>query len=209
MTGATATTSPLGHDHDEGDVKAHIRDLVTIYEGQGNGIGTPKGKEQPLSTSWFKRADSKTIARLRGNTVTFFKNHAKTRSEFNAWTTLKAARTKLKGQSYARSTCWAPLNAKATNEFAHKTSMAYLANRFALPPLRNNFIAQGITINEDLFAISEMIQVLWRTAIRNGEPIHVFIPSERMRDLFKAWLNANSTTELCAQLNQAELRTAA
>ena len=196
-------------DHNEGAVKARIRDLVTIYEGRGNSIGTPKGKEQPLSTSWFKRADAKTMAKLRGNTVTFFKNHAETRSQFNAWTTLKAARSKLKGEGYARSTCWVPLNAKATNEFAHKTSMAYLANRFALPPLRNHFVAQGITVNEDLFAISEMIQVLWRTAIRNNEPIHVFIPSQRMRSLFKAWLNANSTTELCAQLNRAKQRLAA
>lgn len=191
-------------DHNEGEVKSRIRELVILYEGQGNALGTPRNNEQPLSSSWFKRADEKTLAKLRGNTVTYFKNHAQTASQFNALTTFKSVRSKLKGPGYSRSSCWVALNAKATNEYAHKTSMAYLANRFVLPPLRNHFLKQGIHINEELFAISEMIQVLWRTAIRNGKPVHLYIPSQRMRGLFKAWLQADSTTDLLVQLAKTE-----
>ncbi|GIT92985.1 hypothetical protein JANAI62_34430 [Jannaschia pagri] len=54
---------------------------------------------------------------------------------------------------------------KATNEFAHKTATAYLAYRFALPPLRNHFIAQGIRVNEDLFAISALTCSPERSAV--------------------------------------------
>ncbi|MEO9682941.1 MAG: hypothetical protein ABJF86_03140 [Tateyamaria sp.] len=197
------------HDHNEAEIKASIRELVNVYEGRGNDIGTQVRNEQPLSSSWFKRADAATLARLRGNTVTFFKNHAKTRSRENAWTTFKSHRTELKGAAYSGPGCWIPLNTKATNAFAHKRSMAYLANRFSLPVLRNFFTKKGIEVNDDLFAISEMVQVLWRTAIRNGEPVHLYIPSERMRGLFKAWLHADSTTELCNQLRRLPVRLAA
>ena len=33
-----------------------------------------------------------------------------------------------------------------------------------------------------------MIQFIWRSAIRNGEPVNVFIPSKRMRILLQKWL---------------------
>jgi hypothetical protein len=41
-----------------------------------------------------------------------------------------------------------------------------------------------------------MIQVLWRTAIRNDEPVMFYIPSERMRGLFHLWLSTNNTAQL-------------
>jgi hypothetical protein len=36
-----------------------------------------------------------------------------------------------------------------------------------------------------------MIQFIWRSAIRDGKPIHLFVPSERMRTLLKDWMNFN------------------
>ncbi len=187
-------------DHNEGEIKSMIRKLVSIYEGRGNDIGSPNGREQPLSSSWFKRADAASMRKLKGNTVTFFKNHAKTRSAYNSWTTFKDHRQKLKGESYSGKSCWIPLNTKATNDFAHKKSMAYLANRFSLPILRNYFADQGIAINDDVFAISEMVQVICRTAIRNNEPVMLYIPSERMRTLFQLWLRTESTAELLEEI---------
>ncbi|MBB5722882.1 hypothetical protein FHS72_002512 [Loktanella ponticola] len=187
-------------EHSEALKKAEIRNLITIYEGPGNRIGTPNGREQPLSSSWFKRQSSKTLAKLRGSTVTFFKNHAKTCAGENAWTTFKDHRAKLKGAGYAGKSCWISLNTKSTNDYAHKRSMAYLANIFCLPVLRNYFAANGVVMNDDAFAISEMVQVIWRTAIRNGEPIMLYIPSERMRNLFKLWLECDSTAELMQRL---------
>ena len=34
-----------------------------------------------------------------------------------------------------------------------------------------------------------MLQWLWRSALRDGKHIILYIPSKRMRDLLKAWLN--------------------
>ena len=54
----------------------------------------------------------------------------------------------------------------------------------------------GVPVYEDIYALSQMVQWMWRSRIRSGEPIHAFIPSSRMRGLFKQWLAARSTIEL-------------
>ena len=57
-------------------------------------------------------------------------------------------------------------------------------------PVLNNYLkALGVEVKQDGYALSEMLQWIWRSAIRteDGE-IWVYIPSRRMRSLFKAWL---------------------
>ena len=41
---------------------------------------------------------------------------------------------------------------------------------------------------EDKFALSELVQFIYRSASRNNKPIDVYIPSKRMRTLFLEWL---------------------
>jgi hypothetical protein len=182
--------------HSEAAIKAKIKELVTVYEGPLNDIGAKKGKAQPFSKGWLNRQDKRGMAAIRAKVETFFKTKAKTPSPNNSWTTFSDHKKALKGKCYSHSKCWIPLNTKATNQYAHKRSMAYLSNRFALPPIKRFFEDQGIDMSEDIYALSEMIQVLWRTAIRNDEPVMFYIPSERMRGLFHLWLSTNNTAQL-------------
>ena len=48
---------------------------------------------------------------------------------------------------------------------------------------------KGFPVNEDVFALSEMVQWIWRSAIREGNPINIYVPSARMRDLLTRWMN--------------------
>ncbi|CAG9612806.1 hypothetical protein BACCIP111899_01984 [Bacillus rhizoplanae] len=57
------------------------------------------------------------------------------------------------------------------------------------PMIKRFFHSHDIKVNEDLFALSELLQWLFRSAIRNDEPIDVYIPSERMRTLLEMYLN--------------------
>ena len=50
----------------------------------------------------------------------------------------------------------------------------------------------NISVNEDGYALSEMLQFIWRSAIRDGKEIWVYIPSIRMRTLLKEWIDQNS-----------------
>ena len=86
-----------------------------------------------------------------------------------------------------------PCNARATNEYKHKKNLAYCINVFNNPVLNSFFINKGVTIDEDTYALSELIQWVFRSQLRDNKPINIYIPSERMRNLFIDWLNNNYT----------------
>ena len=65
-------------------------------------------------------------------------------------------------------------------------------NRYMNPIVKNFFLQHGVAVDEDGYALSEMLQFIWRSAIRNGEEIWVYIPSIRMRNLLKQWIEENS-----------------
>lgn len=181
-------------DVDEASIKERLRSCITVYEGPGNRIGTPKDKENPLSVNWYKRADIKELEKLRASTEHFFKSIAGTPSKYNCWTTFKAFRTVLSGKGYTKG--FLPNNLRATNDYIDKKSSAYLCNTFLHTYVRGHFIGRGILVYEDLYALSEMLQWLWRGQIRRFDPITVFIPSERMRRLLISWLESDTVEDL-------------
>ncbi len=187
-------------DVDESEVKENLRPLIKLYAGSMNDIGDPVGKSNPLSSSWFDKAEPDALKRLKNSTQNFFTRIAKCKSAHTGWTTFQKARKKLKGKGYARG--FISVNTKATNDYRDKTSMAYLANIFHSPILKGFFEDRGIPVYEDIHALSEMIQWIWRSRIREGKPINLFIPSKRMRDLFTIWLETEDTVALLKNTTQ-------
>lgn len=78
---------------------------------------------------------------------------------------------------------------RASNEYMNRTSVVYPINRYINPGIKNFFIKHGVKVDEDGYALSEMLQFIWRSAIRKGEEIYVYIPSIRMRRLLDDWIN--------------------
>ena len=113
-------------------------------------------------------------------------------SKHNMWTTFTEHRSTLKGPRYANfKTCFVPMNAKATDKLKHKTALAYLVNRFQSPVVEQYFKDRGVAIRPDLFALTELIQWVWRSAIRaqdEREKIHLYLPSERMKTILSNWV---------------------
>lgn len=168
------------------------KNLINIYEGKLNNIGNHNSS---LSSTWYKNNQSKeSFDRLQLNTENYFRYNVKPRpkSEYIMWTCFKGGDknkyvNKLKGKGYSKG--WVECNARATNEYQHKTCCAYLVNKYYMPTLKNYFISNGVNVDEDTWALSELIQWLFRSRIRNKEPIDVYIPSSRMRKLLQDWLN--------------------
>lgn len=94
---------------------------------------------------------------------------------------------------YGYKSCGLVFNSRATNEYANKHVLAYAANIFYDGGRKKFFKERGIEVNEDLYALSTMVQWIWRSAIRKGEEIWIYIPSRRMRELLKRWLNDLAT----------------
>lgn len=82
-----------------------------------------------------------------------------------------------------------PLNSRATNYFSDRHNLAYMYNRY-LRPIEKQFLqTKGVTVYEDLFSLSELLQWIFRSAIRNKEQIYLYLPSPRMRTLLHKWVD--------------------
>ena len=159
--------------------------LINIYEGKLNNIGD---EHFSLSSSWYKRASKKApMKTLQKNTYNFFRNVCKSKSNQNMWTTFKDFTPQCQGKGYAKG--FVECTARATNEYKDRTNCAYLINRFDIPVITQFFTDRGVKVDVDTWALSELIQWLFRSAIREEQHINLYIPSERMRDLLKNWLN--------------------
>ena len=94
--------------------------------------------------------------------------------------------TLLEGRGY--SLTFLPCNARGLNEYGDRVHVMYLVNRYLNIIQKRFFKSYGIDVDEDKFALSELLQWIWRSAIRNGQKINLYIPSRRMRHLLCDWL---------------------
>ena len=164
--------------------KSKYKELINIYDGKLNNIGN---ETNAFSVSWLnKNKDTQVMKRIKNNTVNYFKNITKSKSEFNMWTTFLDFKTILSGAKYTKG--FVDCSARATNEYKHKQNLAYLCNRYYSPVIKNFFIDKGVNIDEDEWALSELIQWLFRSCIREQKDINIYIPSRRMRNLLMKWL---------------------
>lgn len=106
----------------------------------------------------------------------------------NKWAKSGAKIIKVKG--YSSENCFLHKSARATNAYSHKTAAIHMYNRYAHPAVTQYLAEQGAPIDQDRFALAELIQWLFRTAIRvpNGPKVKINIASPRMEHLFLGWL---------------------
>lgn len=166
--------------------------LINILENDKlNAIGKPKNA---LSKTWYiKNLQKPPMLELKNNLYNFFRNYAKTPSSQNLWSTFcKDPELNIDfpniiaGSGFKKG--FLACNSKGTNQYRNKTSLAYAINIFPNTLQKTYLTKQGITINDDHYALSEMLQWIWRSAIRDGQPIQIYLPSLRMRALLKNWL---------------------
>ena len=67
--------------------------------------------------------------------------------------------------------------------------VAFLMNVFMQPTIKKVCDSTEYQVDEDLVSLSHLIQFVFRSALRKGEEIKVYIPSSRMRGLFKDYLD--------------------
>lgn len=191
----------------EADILGKFKELITI-----EGVPTGRGKMKPLaqaigkglSNGWFKTHGREYQKAMKSIAVSFLTKH-KLASKEIIWTTRIAERSLLQGKGYTSTENgkdaegkpngnherygFLEHTAKATNEYDNIKGLMYWVNKYPTRRLQRFIKKQGSELNEDLYALSSMIQWIWRSRIRKGEPIVILIPSNRMKDLFVRWLN--------------------
>lgn len=143
-----------------------------------------------LSASWYERDNfnrRRLVKILKDNIANYFRHIVRTPSKVNMWTTFKKSKKFVSGGGYARG--FVPIGTRATNDYRDKISLAYGVNIYMNPLLKQFFSQRYVKVDDDMFALSEMIQWIWRSAIRDGKQINIYVPSKRMRTLLIDWLN--------------------
>jgi hypothetical protein len=173
----------------EMDRRRDLRDKIHILEHpKVNAIGD---KRTSLSYSWYSSADDaenrERIERVRKNIGNVFKNIWGVPSKDAMWTTYKEFMGDVATKGYQNS--FITYNKRASNEYAHKSHLAYCVNNFPRPWEVKFFRDHNIReVPSDTYALSILIQWVFRSRIRKGEEIWVYIPSARMRSLFAEWV---------------------
>ena len=137
--------------------------------------------------SWLDKSSKSKLSKISVTAANVLNKKFKTPSKVNSFTTFKRFKSNLSGNSYSRG--FISISSRSTNDFRHKESMLYLANRYLKPIKSAYFSKGGSPIDQEQWALSEMLQWLWRGCIRDGKPMNVFIPSVRMRTLLIEWLD--------------------
>ena len=92
----------------------------------------------------------------------------------------------------ARKKCFVPCNAIATNMYRERWVLAYCMNLFMQPMIKGWFEDFGVQVDENLWTLQSFLQLVCRSRIRDREePIELFLPSDRMRAIYKRWIGGD------------------
>lgn len=166
-------------------VKMDYKSLIHICDAEkinavGNGF-------YALSRSWYEKDDKRSEA-VSKNLYNYFHNVTKAKKGKRIWTTFSSKMEAVADKGHYAN-CFIACNTRATNDYRGCDKLAYLVNRFIMPSYSILFSRNKVMVSNRLFALQEMLQWIWRSAIRDGKPIDLYIPSERMRNLLVEWLD--------------------
>jgi hypothetical protein len=194
---------PLNRKNED---RASIKENLEIYEDKPPKRGPspslnfprdPSNGKNYLSSGWLKTASEDDLKKLKNNIRNYFNNAIGCKTTELFWTTLKEKASDLKSDknTYHKDSNkdnFLFLNIKATNEYRERKAAAYIYSRYMIPDIKlffNSWRPKNNPVDEDIFALSELIQFIFRGRIREGKKLYCYIPSHRMRALLYKWLD--------------------
>jgi hypothetical protein len=82
---------------------------------------------------------------------------------------------------------WIANTTRGTNDYVHCTHLIYLYDQ-NINPIVARWLRNNSQAFRDAYALTELIQWVWRSRIRRGDSITLYLPSPRMRRLLEEWL---------------------
>lgn len=155
-----------------------------IEDDRVNNIGDVRSA---LCVNWFKsrRRNNGSIKAL-GRNIHWAAYQEGAKSADAMWTVYKEHKDMIDTNGYKGG--FVSCNCRASNEYCNRWFAAYCVNVFINPVVKRYFESRHIYLDSDGYALSEMVQWVWRSSVRSGGDIVLYIPSSRMRQIFKEWL---------------------
>lgn len=171
--------------------KSNIKKRISVYEGKLN--TNISQNLNVLSATWCRSTRNKNdLIQMKNNFYNFRRNIVKASGQKTMWTCYKDCKKVLSGKGYTNS--FVACNCRATNEYQDRTCLMYGVNWYENPEIYKFFSQRGISIDQDMIALSTILQWIWRSNIRvkdSNEMIYIYIPSKRMRDILINWFPLN------------------
>jgi len=178
----------------EVSIKSMIKEKIKLYQ--------PKSRKNfALSYNWWANAKQPTLDTLTTHAFNFAKNVNKldgiTADDLivtcpkNKWFTDTESNTgkgKARGRSYSKAT-WVSNTCRATNEYSAKRAVLYMSNKSPSPMLTKHLSSVDVSMDRTDYALSELLQFVWRGCIRNGETMHLYIMNQELEKAFSNWLD--------------------
>lgn len=147
-----------------------------------------------FNVGWYKEQSEEALERVKRSIETTLKEQMPKGEVF--WTTFKDYETKLAGIGYTRAKRingelrkpFVSKNMRASNEYKDCTNCIYTVNIYPHGSLDSHLRQFGVQIDRDLYALSELVQFVFRGSIREHKDMYVYILSERMQGLLEDWL---------------------
>lgn len=170
-------------------VPDYVKDIVgNIRIVDGGRINKVGDAENAFSKNWVKTHKDQ-VEQTKKNLHNLYSVRWKGRPvENRLWGTYNCGKEKFKGRGYTNN--FLVYNQRASNDWRNCDMLAYLANVYMSVPMKVFYRENGLVVDEEMFALSVMIQWIWRSAIRDGKPIDLYLPSSRMRRILKNWMNS-------------------
>lgn len=173
------------------DIKEQIKPLINMIET----TSTKKIGRKRLTYTWYQNEFTKEVADELNAAIRSVGDYCSTKKNEMMWTLpkIRAFPTRknslvVKPKGYMADGCFVHCSARATNEYSHKTTLVHCLYRHPNVTVETYLNHYGIEVDKDSFALSELIQWIWRSRIRNKESINLCILSSKMRHLFTEWL---------------------
>lgn len=181
--------------------KSIIRDLITIEPTPSFVKEINNQSNSSFSSNWFNGDKFDKVSNLiqKHATALYLKWYKMNSiSPDIMFTVFKAHIDKVSGKGCKRmnylesESSFVAKNSRATNNHANKNFLIYWVNVYPqidVMQYLNGLVGKDKAMSVDQYALSEMIQWIFRSALREEQPIRIFIASDRMRELLIDWLN--------------------
>ena len=85
---------------------------------------------------------------------------------------------------------WIPNTTRGTNLYRHCSHLIYMYEQNLNPSISRWLGIKDRKKSNDAYALSELVQWIWRSRIRDQKPISLFLPSHRMTSTLMDWLES-------------------
>lgn len=173
------------------------RDLVSLI----NFVETPstrKVKRYNLTKYWYEKTATKSELDLVAKAIISVARKCNVKADDLLYTMPKdvvikspSSRRKtgyLKINRYSPEECFLYSSCRATNDYKHKNTIVHAYNRYPNIAVDRYLKDYEQQVDQDQFALAEMLQWIFRSCIRDGRVINLCILNTRMYNLFINWL---------------------